>query len=171
MPYSDLVLKIDTIYKEIVFFRNNLFKLHSGKAGKMFIDELTFWIQQFNRKTKLNKVAMKIFMTLPALLLQKPSAKSKAKQHTETLVRRIQLWREGNIDQLFREVKIIQSSFKPSKKHEKDLKNISKRFSKFMLEGNISAALKLLDCANSKGLLKLSDAVIDELLEKHPETI
>ena len=40
-----------------------------------------------------------------------------------------------------------------------------------MLEGNISAALKLLDCANSKGLLKLSDAVMDELLEKHPEPI
>ena len=45
---------------------------------------------------------------------------------------------------------------------------MSKRFSKFMSEGNISAALKMLDNNGSSGLLKLTDEVM-ELRKKHPK--
>ena len=40
--------EINKIYDEIVHFRRNIFNLPSGRAGKNFIAELTFWWKQFN---------------------------------------------------------------------------------------------------------------------------
>ena len=169
IPFNELVEKVDKIYSEIVFYRKNLFKVPSGKSGKAFIDELTYWMRQFNRNTKLNRIAIKVFMILPAILLQKPSAKSKAKQHALALERRLNQWRTGEIDTLMREIKMIQASFKVSSESKNKTENLSKRFAKFMTEGNVSAALKLLDSTNSTGMLSLTDEVMEELLKKHPE--
>ena len=88
-PYKDLFEAINTIYDEVVFLRRNLFKTTSGKSGKALVNELTFWLKQFNSNTKLNGVAMKCFLILPSLLLQKPSSKSKAKDHSSALERRL----------------------------------------------------------------------------------
>ena len=57
----------------------------SGKAGKEFITELSSWLNKFNNDTPLQSVALKVYMVLPSLLLQKPSRKSKAKQHSAKL--------------------------------------------------------------------------------------
>ena len=46
---------------------------------------------------------------MPLLLLQKRSRNSKAKDHTESLERRLKLWKEGDFDGLVREVRFIQS--------------------------------------------------------------
>ena len=45
---------------------------------------------------------------MPALLLQKPSRKSKARDHLSALERRLKLWGEGNINKLLDESKEIQ---------------------------------------------------------------
>ena len=169
IPYNELVKRINTLYEEAVFFQKNLFKVPSGKAGKEFIAELTFWLRQFNQTSKLNKIALKIFMMLPTILLQKPSAKSKAKQHSEALERRLQQWRSGKIDELVREIKQIQSAFKKSQTSKESTVNLSKRFAKLMMEGKVSAALKLLDDKSSSGVLSLTDDVLNELRQKHPE--
>ena len=139
--------KINEIYDEIVFYRKNHFKVPSGKSGKQFIEELTFWIRQLNRNTKLNKMAMKVFMVLPTILLQKPSSNSKAKQHAEALERRLNQWRTGEIDSIMREVRMIQSRFKSSTRNNQT-ETTSKRFAKLMMEGKVSAAMKLLDNAS-----------------------
>ena len=97
VPYKSLKSGLDELYNDQVMFKKNLFKLPSGKAGKDFINEMTFWLRQFNKNTKLNAVAFKVLMILRTLLLQKPSAKSKAKQHTLSLERRLQLWKTGDI--------------------------------------------------------------------------
>ena len=169
IPYKELASKIDNIYNEMALFQKNLFKLPSGKAGKEFVSELAFWLRQFNKTTKLNGIAMKTLMILPTILLQKPSAKSKAKQHSESLNSRILLWRSGKIDDIMREIKHIQKSLKKRSASQKQTENLSKRFSKFMKEGNVSAALKLLDSSSSTGLLPLTDEVMEELKKKHPE--
>ena len=70
---------ITGVYHEIVHFMRNIFNVPSGRAGKAFIEELTFWIKQFNSNSDLNSVALKAFMVLPALVLQKSSATSKSK--------------------------------------------------------------------------------------------
>ena len=71
MPFSSLLTQVTTIYDEIAFYHKNLFKVPSGKGGKMFIEALTFWLQQFNKRTKLNEIAMKCFMILPTLYATK----------------------------------------------------------------------------------------------------
>ena len=76
---------------EIVHYRRNIFNVPSDRAGKSFIEELTFWIKQFNSDSDLNSVALRAFMVLPTLILQKPSATSKSKEHSEAIERRLAL--------------------------------------------------------------------------------
>jgi hypothetical protein len=47
-------------------------------------------------------------MVMPALLLQKPHPKSKAKEHTASLNRRLKQWIEGDISGLLEEERAIQ---------------------------------------------------------------
>ena len=169
IPFHDLVRWVNMTYDKSILYRKNLFKVPSGRAGKDFITELTFWLRQFNQSTKLNRVALKIFLMLPTLLLQKPSAKSKAKDHSTALDRRLKLWRASNLCELVQEVDMIQSRFKTPKKSDPGIDNLSKRFSKLMLEGKVSAALKMLDQTSTSGMLTLTDEVMQQLHQKHPE--
>ena len=57
----------------------------SGKAGKEVITELSSWLNKFNNDTPFQSIALKVYMVLPSLLLQKPSWKSKVKQHSAKL--------------------------------------------------------------------------------------
>ena len=61
---------VNQCYCEIVFFHHNLFQVPSGKTGKAFVNELATWLQHFNTNSAANLVAIKVFMILPALLLQ-----------------------------------------------------------------------------------------------------
>ena len=47
-------------------------------------------------------------MIMPGLLLQKNSLNSKSKENSETMKRRLSLWKNGQLDQLMFEVKTIQ---------------------------------------------------------------
>ena len=42
-----------------------------GKAGKSFVTELLFWLKQLYFHSDLNSIALKAFMVLPSLILQK----------------------------------------------------------------------------------------------------
>ena len=159
---------INDVYDEIVHFRRNIFNVPSGRAGKAFIEELTFWIKQFNSNSDLNSVALKAFMVLPTLILQKPSASSKSKEHSAARERRSNLWRQGDIDLLLKEIRFIQGKFVNSKK-AKTVEDISKVSAKLVFQGKLSAANKLLDSESSTGLLNLTPEVLEGLKEKHPE--
>ena len=87
ISYQGFCNEINGIYDKIVHFRRNIFKIPSGKAGKNFIRELTFWMKQFNYNSDLNSIALKAFMVLPSLILQKPSATSKSKDHSAAIER------------------------------------------------------------------------------------
>ena len=47
-------------------------------------------------------------MVMPSFILQKPSRKSRAKDRSEPLRRRMILWQSGDLLQLFKEAKTIQ---------------------------------------------------------------
>ena len=91
VSFDSLSSNTDQIYDEITRYHKNLFKVPTGQCGKLFIDELTFWLHQFNENTKLNQISLKCFMILPALILQKPSKRSKSKDRKQCVTRRIQL--------------------------------------------------------------------------------
>ena len=86
--YSVFSDNLDHVYEKIVFMRQNLFKVPSGAAGKKYIREITRLISSWNTNSNLKDIAWKCVMVMPALLLQKPSSKSKAKEHKEALQRR-----------------------------------------------------------------------------------
>ena len=41
---------VSTVYKQIVYWKKNLFLLSSGRAGKQFIDETTKWMNEWFQK-------------------------------------------------------------------------------------------------------------------------
>lgn len=87
---DDIHNKINAICEEIVFWRRNLFKLPSEAAGKKFISETTKWIEFWNQDgIELKDIALKVLMVMSALLLQKPTFKSTAKEHPQCLSRRL----------------------------------------------------------------------------------
>ena len=51
---------------------------------------------------------------MPGLLLQKTLLNSKSKENSETLKRRLSLWKNGHLDQLMFEGKTIQDSLQNS---------------------------------------------------------
>ena len=88
---------INACYEEIVKFRKNIFLLpSSGKAGKHFVSEMTRLVEHWNNKSDgLSEISVKALMCMPALLLQKPHYQSTAKEHADTLARRLVLWKDG----------------------------------------------------------------------------
>ena len=94
-------------------------------------------------------------MVLPPLILPKASATSKSKEHSAAIERRLALWKQGDLDLLLKEVRFIQGKFVNSKK-ARAVEDVSKVFSKLVLQGKLSAAMKLLDNESSSGLLDLS---------------
>ena len=88
--------KLSRIYDEIVQWKRNLFKVPSGNAGKAFVRELTRMFNAYAEGSALECVAMKAAMTMPALLLQKPSSRSKAREHALHLESCLKLWLDGS---------------------------------------------------------------------------
>ena len=162
---TEFIEKTNNAYETIIQWRKNLFKLPTGKAGKEFISELTHWLEIFNTQENLNSIALKVFMTLPALLLQKPSKTSKSKDHSEKLTNRLQLWKMGNFEDLIREGQDIQKRLQKSR-HSLNKDN-AKIFSNLMFKGKVSAALKMLS-QEEIGVHEVNEQVIRDLQAKHP---
>jgi len=74
---------------------------------------------------------------------------------------------EGDFDELTRECRAIQTRLVQST--IKKAESITKRFSDLMFLGKVNAALKLLSNERSRGLVLISDEVINTLQENHPE--
>ena len=72
-----------------------------------------------------------------------------------------------DLDTLMKEITHIQKNFVSSKKPRRT-EDVSRIFAKLIMEGKISAALKFLETKTSKGILSLTDDILEELKEKHP---
>ena len=167
---TDLTQIVNSAYDEIVFWRRNIFKLPSGVAGKKYIKESTKLIESWNSATTLGEISLKMLMLMPTLLLQKPSRKSNSKQHSEYLNKRLNLWQNGNFDELLREGRAIQKTFKSSMKKDESPEHISKTFTKLMLQGKVQAALRLLDKGETAGVAVVNDETLKILRELHPDS-
>ena len=141
---EEFVTAIDD--EQIVHWRSNLFKLPSGACGKCFITELTRLFAAFATESTLEDFAIKVAMTMPALLLQNPHVKSKSQAHVSCLNCRLSLWKSGDIENLLKEGKLIQRHLpklpSSSLSSNKDNPKLAHKFSKLMME--VRASLKLL---------------------------
>ena len=159
--YRDIEFKenVTFIYEKIVYWKKNLFLLPTGKAGKLFIDELTKLFNAWIDDSPLKNIAMKAVMIMPTLLLQKSSKESKSKYHLKALERRMERWQESLT---------IQKNLK-SVKGSKTVVQISKSFVEEMQKGNVNGSLKLLTDNMDHGILPLNDDTISKLKMKHPQ--
>ena len=94
---------IDLIYSEIVHWRQNLFKIPSGRQGKSFVQEMAHLFISYREASAIEGVALKAAMILPAMILQKPFKTSKTKDHMKCMERRMRHWHEGNLLTLLEE--------------------------------------------------------------------
>ena len=127
---QDLSQIINATYNETTKWRKNLFNIPSGATGKRFVEEMTKLINNWNNKSPLANVALKALFIMPALLLQKPFKTSKSKDHVKSLERRLELWAEGDFDELIRECRVIQERLQNSTANK--IASITKRFSDLM---------------------------------------
>ena len=72
---------IDNAYNEVMTWSKNTFLVPYGKAGRDFIDQLTKHIDDWNNKTTMQHLALNAAIVLLAVALQKPSQRSKSKDH------------------------------------------------------------------------------------------
>ena len=140
----------------------------SGKSRKDFVIELTSLLEHFNKGTVFEGIALKVYMILPSLLLQKPFRNSKAKDHQLKLTERLKLWNEGKIIDILEEGRNIQRHLKSARPRQPE--DTARIFANLMLQGKVNSALKFLtEDHNKGGILPLTETVLGDLKEKHPE--
>ena len=170
-------------FEEVVHWRRNTFLIPSGSAGKDFVRELTRLYQAFADNSSLSSISLTAAVVLQVLLLQKPHARSKAKEHTALLRRRLTLWHNGDIDSLIREGKCIQKHLNSSQSSVKKSPSFARKFDQLMSQGKVRPALRLLSNSAQGGVLSLDTLIPcgldpsgsplwrsakDVLLDKHP---
>ena len=166
---SAIKATISSIYEEIITWRKNLFMVPRGKAGTELIKELARIIRLFTIPTKWTRVALAMLHIFLPLMLQKPSKKSKAKDHTKYLQKRLKLWSEGDLQAIMAENREIQKRLMRGQDIKQESKN--KNFCRLMLMGKVSQAMKFInneDC--TRGVHNLSDEIKQLLEEKHPKS-
>lgn len=105
---------------------------------------------------------------MPALLLQKPTFKSEAKEHSQCLLRHLTQWELGICYEFFREGSATQAKLLTNLKGLNE-EQLAKTFAKLVLEGKINTAKKLLDQQSNRGVFPPSQSTINELKRKHPD--
>ena len=101
-------------------------------------------------------------------MLQKPSKKSKAKDHAKYLTSRLDKWSKGELDLLMEECQEIQARIIKSKKQKEETKK--KAFVRHMLNGKLKQACNCINNNDSiTGVHKLTDEIKMTLNEKHPK--
>ena len=93
--------------------------------------------------------------------------KYKPKDYQECLTKRSALWKEGEIESLLREGRSIQKCIRKTKRANPPDK--AKIFARLVMRGQINSALRFLSDDVYGGVLTLTDDVMRQLFEKHPE--
>ena len=152
---------LEDAYCEVVHWRPNYFKIPQRKSGKSFTSELARLFKAYATGSALGSVALQAATILPILALQKPSRSSKYKAHVTCLERRLPLWLDGNLSELLKEGRTIQSRLPkpPLSSKQKTPDPVARTFAKKMFQGKTKAALELLGNQEKGGVLQLDDQV------------
>jgi hypothetical protein len=131
----------------------------SGKQGTAFVIELARLYQTYADASTLEYIALKASTVFQCLMLQKPYAKSKSKDHSNSLDRRLSLWKSGNISALLCESRCIQGHIPFPASTKQDMEKKARVFSWLMFEGKVNAALRYISRDVKGGVLSLDDLI------------
>ena len=144
-----------------------LFLLPTAAVGKQFVEEMTRLVNCWTNKSDLETIALKALMIVPGLLLQKTSLNSKSKENSETLKRRLSLWKNWQLDQLVFEEKTIQYRLQNNDRATANKNEEALNFTRLIEQGNVNNTTKILEKANKVGILPLSNETFEILQRKH----
>ena len=159
---------IENAYDEISKWRKNTFLVPFGKTGKEFIDTWKELPNKWNNGSEMEFIALKVTIVLLALCLKEPGPKSKLKDHQDCLAKRLVLWKKGEVDTILREGRMIQKRLGSSRRGSGPLDR-ARIFANLVMTGQVNWALRYLSDDQGGGMLPLSDDVMEQLQEKHPE--
>ena len=163
---EELYLLFESIAPVISTWSPNLFEIPFNAMGRSMVTELTRLAKLFVEDERSESFALTALVLAPALLMQKPSKSSKTKDHVALLERRLEMWKNGDFETLFKEAKAIQ---KPLKHQSPSKEQCDNRFVTLMRKGQTTAATQWLDSArHTTGVKPLTPAVIQDLEDKHP---
>ena len=143
---------------------------------KSFTAELSRLFSAFATGSALEQIALKAATVLPLLMLQKPCRSSKTIVNIKCLVKRLELWKEGDLTSLLREGRAIQARL-PKAHPSRSEQQLSRSFA---IHGKTQAALQLLSNKGKGDVLHLNDVVgnssisttvKDVLKSKHPDAV
>ena len=134
---------------------------------KSLVYNIHLLLHSFNSGSKYEPIALTMLMIMFPLLLQKPSAKSNVKTHIAYLEKRLAWWKDGKVQLLLDECRAVQDRLAKSKSPPQD--NL-KAFSRLILQGRVSAALRFIGTQQT-GLLPVTDEVLQDLKSKHPASV
>ena len=92
--------------------------MSTGNTAKELIAKLAYSLEQFNKNATFKGISINVFVVLPSLFPQKPSATSETKDHIDNLTKHLALWKEGKNDELISEGKVIQKRLRSGKRKE-----------------------------------------------------
>ena len=156
-------------YERVVKWRGNIFDVPKGKLGKMFVAEMSKWIDRWCDNTKYRDFSFYALSIMPCLLHQKTTHELTSKEKKAILERRFVMWNAGDIRGLLRECQSLQNRLSSPVRHNGDISNVARRFRNLMMVGNVNGALRLLEVdGNAGGVLEINDSTTTLLYEKHP---
>ena len=98
-------------------------------------------------------------------MLQKPSKTSKSREYCKELEDRLAAWKDGRINELIQECRIIQRRLSSNERRNKE--DRAKTFAKLLFQGKINAAMKLLTNIDA-GVHKVDDIILKQTATKRP---
>jgi len=122
-------------HEEVMHWKRNCFLLPSGRVGKDFALELARLFQSYADNSTLHSIALTACSVFQILLLQKPHARSKSKDHVTCLKRRLTLWHSGDIASIVGEGKCIQDHLATALSQRFNSTNIARKFDCLMSMG------------------------------------
>ena len=112
--------ELENTFNESVDWKRNLFDLPKGAPGKAFINGLTKQINEWCSESPNRDICLKALMVMPSLILQRTSNKCKMSEIKSHVERRLNHWKNKDVEGLLDETRTIQK--KPSSKTKTKLK-------------------------------------------------
>ncbi len=94
--------------------------------------------RSYSEASGMELIALKAAMVMPILLLQKPDARLKTRDHVQSLKTRMILWEMGNIDALVQECRTIQGQLRTGQSYgnrNDNKQRTTQVFVRLMLQG------------------------------------
>ena len=108
---EDTAAAISSVYEEAVHFKPNAFLVPNGSVGRKFVRQLSEYLACFGNAGSYQGQALKIAMVFQQLLLQKPH-RSQVPSFSKCLQRRMDLWQQGDIEQLLMKVELFKINYR-----------------------------------------------------------